>query len=38
MLNVVGSIIVIAYFNGATEAGWRAGLQRRTFGRKACMT
>lgn len=24
--------------NGAIEAGWRAGLQRGTFGGKACMT
>lgn len=34
---VVGCTIVEVYLNGATEAGWRAGLQRRTFGGKAYM-
>lgn len=27
-----------AYLNGATEAGWRTGIQRRSFGRKVYMT
>ena len=27
-----------AYLNGATEAGWRTGIQRRSFGGKVYMT
>uniref|UniRef100_UPI004024B5B5 hypothetical protein n=1 Tax=Prevotella sp. TaxID=59823 RepID=UPI004024B5B5 len=28
---VVGCTIVVGLLNGATEAGWRTGIKRRTF-------